>query len=154
MPLRAQLPLRETALIQTPRSGTKPPNHLVVGESVESSVPFLSYGVAQISVRIGWEGGLPFDPDMHVGKPPPRLGRPSRVGHDQVTAFICEVESFIARFKGTAQATFAKRVTIVFVGLRLGESPGHCSSFSSSSSFCQNKRHSPVSENMYSHADT
>lgn len=97
----------------------------------------------------------PFAPDMHDGKAPPRLRGPSRVDHDQITAFICKVESFIARFKRTAQATFAKRVTIVFVGLRLGMSPGHRSSFSSSSPlFCQIKRHLPVSKNMDAHTDT
>lgn len=53
-----------------------------------------------------------------------RLGGPSRVGHDQRTAFICEAMSFIARFTRIAQATFAKRVTTAFVGLRLGMGPG------------------------------
>lgn len=121
----------------------------------ESSVPFLS--IAQSSGRVGWERAPPHPPtapDMHVGKAPPRLGTPSRVGHDQITAFICQVESFIARLKRTAQATFAKRVTIVFVGLRLGTGPGHRSSFSSSPPFCQIKRHSPLSKNTDAHADT
>lgn len=76
------------------------------------------------------------------------------MGHDQITAFICKVESFIARFERTAQATFSKRVTIVFVGLRLAMGPGHHSSLSSSSPFCQIKRHSPLSKNMDAHADT
>lgn len=118
-------------------------NHSVGAEPAESSVPSLNYSIAQNSVRVGRESA-PLDPEVHVGKAPPRLRGSSRVGHDQITAFTCKVESFIARFEPTAQATFSKWVTIVFVGLRLGMGPGHRSSFSSSSPFCQIKRHSPL----------
>lgn len=117
-------------------------NHSVGAEPAESSVPSLNYSIARNSVRVGRESA-PLDPEVHVGKAPPRLRGSSRVGHDQITAFTCKVESFIARFEPTALATFSKWVTIVFVGLRLGMGPGHRSSFSSSP-FCQIKRHSPL----------
>lgn len=51
---------------------------------------------------------------------PPRLGLPPRPAQHQRNTFICTVQSFIARFECTAQATFAKRGTMVFVGLGRG----------------------------------
>lgn len=142
----------ETALSQTPRSGTKP-HLLVAGEPGRTSIPFLS-SIARSSGRVGWDHGSPFAPGVPIGRAPPRLGAPFRVGHDHITAFICKVESFIGRCKRAAQASFAKRVTMIFVGLRLGMGPGHRSSFSSSSPFCQIKRHSPLSKYMNAHTNT
>lgn len=73
------------------------------------------------------------------------------MGHDQRTAVICEAESFIARFTRIAQATFAKRVTTAFVGLRLGMGPGIAALLLF---FGHIKRHSPLFKNTNARTDT